>query len=400
MSIHTLYCAGTGDAAQAASASEVPRAIDRVHKAFQSRLELDDTDPIDVILAALVSVKEDDMPLWLMLVAPPGSGKTEMLVSLNGLRGVRLISRITPQTLISGWGSRGNRSSLLKRLPDRSTLVVKDFTTLLKTRPENRGEIFSQLREVYDGAYSASFGTGADVEWSGRLGMLAGVTNIIDQTSPYEQMLGERFLKIRLKAAPRLKTARKALGNTARDRQVKQALMDAVSEFMSVPRRNASQVRFTKARKDEIANLADLIAVARTTANRHPYTREIVAIAEPEGPSRLARQFGLLARLLAAVRGNAQVEDADMATTCRVGFDSLIPVRLGVLSALRSLDEESGVTVERVSERLSLPRSTTRHYLEDAHAVKGGLVARVASDAWALSPRAKELFERLNPYLP
>ena len=32
MSIHTLYCAGTGDAAQAASASEVPRAIDRVHK--------------------------------------------------------------------------------------------------------------------------------------------------------------------------------------------------------------------------------------------------------------------------------------------------------------------------------------------------------------------------------
>src|SRR5262245_36010711 len=41
-------------------------------------------------------------PVWPMGVAPPGSMKTDLLAALEGIPGVHLIDKITPNTFISG----------------------------------------------------------------------------------------------------------------------------------------------------------------------------------------------------------------------------------------------------------------------------------------------------------
>jgi hypothetical protein len=308
-----------------------------------------------------------------------------------------LLSTLTPQTLLSGWrpGQLEKSSSLLLRLPKPAILVLKDFTTILKMRPEHRSAILAQLREVYDGHYSASYGTGNDLNWDGKVGVLAAVTNVIDQFSIYEQMLGERFLKIRLVPAARLATGRKALENASREWGMKMALREAASKFLKSPRRMPKDIEFGARQKDRIVALADLIAMSRTTPHRDPYSKAIDALVDPEMPSRLARQFGLLVRSLASIRGHQRVEETDISTTCRVAFDSLAVLRRSMFQTLHDLDEGSGVGVDDVAEHLRLSEATTRRHLEDARAVPGGLVEKV-DGKWCLSEKARELLEIIH----
>ena len=337
------------------------------------------------------------------MVAPPGSGKSEILMSLRASRSAQLVSKLTPQTLVSGWQANkpSQKSSLLKRIPDRAVLILKDFTTVLKMRSEDRAQILSQLREVYDGAIDASYGTGADVRWRGKIGILAGVTDLIDNFAPYEQMLGERFLKIRLAPGPRGETARKALRNASHEQKMKQALKSAVGEFLSTPRRRPADITMSKGREDQIIALADLIARARSSPHRNPYSREIDSVSEPEGPSRLARQFGLLARSLASARGHDHVQQADIETTYRVGTDSLTASRRRVLASVERLSgNDAGVSVPDVSAALDLGRSTTERHLEDIGHAGGGLISKSSSDKWTLSPVARDLIRILKQSHP
>jgi hypothetical protein len=79
-----------------------------------------------------------------------------------------------------------------------SVLVLKDFTTILSMRSEERAEILSQLREVYDGRLDRETGMGDVLHWEGRVGFLAGVTPVIDQHHAVMALLGERFVYLRL----------------------------------------------------------------------------------------------------------------------------------------------------------------------------------------------------------
>ena len=180
------------------------------------------------MLAALVANLSDDVPMWVQIVAPPSSAKTEMLKSLKGVEQphVHYLSKMTPQTLLSGWSkfAQDDDPSLLNRLPDRTVMVCKDFGTIMGLRAESRKEILSQLREVYDGEVNASYGTGGDVTWTGKLGLIVGVTNEIDDYAPVEQALGERFLRIRLQPDDRNSVACKALANGSHERAMKQEL--------------------------------------------------------------------------------------------------------------------------------------------------------------------------------
>src|SRR5438046_1578624 len=77
---------------------------------------------------------------------------------------------------------------------------VKDFTTVLTLHRDKRGEILAQLREIYDGHYRKEFGNGKVVDWTGKIGLIAGVTPIIDTYHAVNQVLGERFVCFRIKS--------------------------------------------------------------------------------------------------------------------------------------------------------------------------------------------------------
>jgi hypothetical protein len=79
---------------------------------------------------------------------------------------------------------------------------------------EAKQEILGQLREIYDGYFSKSYGTGQDIVWQGKVGMISGVTSAIHQAREMYASMGERFIMYSLVQPPRKETARRAIGNT------------------------------------------------------------------------------------------------------------------------------------------------------------------------------------------
>ena len=89
------------------------------------------------------------------------------------------LSDLTDKTLASGLTpDKGDDPSLLSRLLN-AVMVFKDFTTVLEMRREQRAAVLAQLREIYDGRFDKSWGTGKELHWQGRLSVLAGVTSAV-----------------------------------------------------------------------------------------------------------------------------------------------------------------------------------------------------------------------------
>jgi hypothetical protein len=153
-----------------------------VHEAFAELLLLPDFSAVDVALAGVVANYADGDPVWPLLVGPPGGGKSEIVSALSDVPDVWPLSSLTPQTLISGAEDReGKSASLLLQIGPFGIIAFKDLTTVLTMHRDARQAIIGQLREVADGRCDKSFGTGARVTWQGKLGLVAGVTPVIDE---------------------------------------------------------------------------------------------------------------------------------------------------------------------------------------------------------------------------
>ena len=123
-------------------------------------LEQNQLDALAVCLAVVASMGTKGTPLWLFLVGPPGSGKSEMLMAFSQLMDRCLfVSRITSETFISGMSRGDSDPSLMARLKNRC-LIIKDFTCVKAMNQEKQVDLFGMLRDAYDGEISRPFGSG------------------------------------------------------------------------------------------------------------------------------------------------------------------------------------------------------------------------------------------------
>ena len=166
--------------------------LEHVLAAFDELLLLPDHGAVHVTLAGTVANYAKGDLVWPLLVGPPGSGKTEIVNSIGQAPGVWALSSLTPQTLLSGFERKGEPASLLLQIGEFGILAFKDLTTVLTMHREARSQIIGQLREVADGKTEKSFGNGLRLEWTGKIGFLAGVTPIIDEQHVFLSTMGER----------------------------------------------------------------------------------------------------------------------------------------------------------------------------------------------------------------
>src|SRR5215469_15600632 len=61
-----------------------------------------DLEAARIVYASVAAHYIPGQPVWPMLVAPPGSMKTELLNGMDGLPQIHFIDVITPKTFISG----------------------------------------------------------------------------------------------------------------------------------------------------------------------------------------------------------------------------------------------------------------------------------------------------------
>ena len=169
-----------------------------VMKTIRKYLYVKDEGPILITIAVALSNKLAGDPVWLMLIAPPGGTKSEIIRSFssNGKVNefVHPISTLTPSTFVSGLPEN---EDLLPRI-DGKIVTLKDFTTILTKQKDARNEILGQLREIYDGHFSKETGSGVGTKYyDSKITVIAGVTPVIDTFAGVQSLLGERFLRIR-----------------------------------------------------------------------------------------------------------------------------------------------------------------------------------------------------------
>lgn len=350
--------------------------LEEIKKAAELFLQLDDYNVIDVVLAVYAANRLDADPLWLFVVGAPGTAKTEILCSMNGHPGTFLLSSLTPRTFISGHiptSEKMVKASLLFGLKNK-VVIMKDFTTVLTLHQDHKSEIFSQLREIYDGRYSKAFGTGMTIAWEGKVGVLAGVTPAIDKQMAVNQLLGERFLYYRMENKNYIDAARMAIERTTGNEQYRKYFQQVVQQFLTelnsiAPSWVVEQGGF----KENLINLATLCTHARSAVLRSR-DQTLQSMQEPEGPARMVKQLSLLAKALAIVRGQNNVDQQIYEIVKRVALDSLPRLRLKVLQTLWQMFAErlgnSGGTwpwfyTREIVDRSGMPLSTVKFTLED-----------------------------------
>lgn len=368
-------------------------------KILSKWLYIEDWEAVEVILATALSIKISGDSVWLFVIAPPGGMKTEILRNIKG-DDVYTLSALTEHTLISGL--KGSKSDLLPEL-DKKLLVVKDFTVVLSNDRE-RVAIFSQLRDAYDGYLEKAFGSGVGKKsYHATFGLLAGVTPVIDVYRSVDQLLGERFLKIRIRTNEE-RAIKQAQKNVGKETEMRVELSGGITSFLQNIKLRSIKIPGNIEKK--ILNLAMLVSKMRTGVARD--RMHIVQIVpETEIGTRLVKQFKKLAISLALVRGKKNVTEKEYKTLIRVGLDMVTKKRLRVLHALPNLEdigEKDGIekkvypSTKKVGDYVKMPTSTAREVLEDLWMLR--LIKRRGVEesqyTWEIAEITEKLFENVG----
>ncbi|MCA1677265.1 MAG: hypothetical protein LC799_35500, partial [Actinobacteria bacterium] len=293
-------------------------------------------DPTHVVAAlatAVTAVESGTEPLWLLLVAPPSSGKTETIRILDAVAAENL-DEVTVGGLLT-WTKRGKTpepAGVLTRV--RHGLVTfGDLSTLLATSDKGgRDQVFAMLRRVYDGQVSRDIAapSGATVpgplSWSGRLNIVGAVTGAIDAYSVHADALGSRWLYCRLpERTTEAKRRAAGMGRRGGLDQHRAKARALAAEVVAAARARLESVVVAGAVAEAIEDAALVTCWGRASVPRSSYgRREIDGPVTVEEPMRVIHQLTALARGLLALG----LSDLDTTAVCsRVALDSMPAAR-------------------------------------------------------------------------
>ena len=310
-----------------------------VQQALETYLPDFDHQVVEILLATVVANWTDGPPVWLELIAPASLGKTTILEPLARVKGAEILSSLTSHTLLSGSSNKdGHDPSMLTRLGKRPFIIIKELSTLLQSDPWGRGEIFAQLREVFDGNISKTFGTGAKRSWKGKALVLAGITPQVDKYTSLETALGERFVRLRFESSVDPEALALAAWNTVGEElNTEEALHVAYKYCVEEGIKNVKNVSLSAESLRRLAALASYTAATRTHVDRNKYRKD--RIEQPpatEGTPRLMKNFGLLAQGLCAIHGQTDLTDTMIPALRRIAEDSMPEPRRSILQRIVS----------------------------------------------------------------
>ena len=350
------------------------RPIDEVIEVFERWLILKDRTPVYAVLGAVAANRlPGGDPVWLGLIAPPSSAKTEILNSLSKLPNVVQASSLSPASFLSATSKkdRDNEATggLLAQIGDFGIIVLKDFTTLLSLRPEVNQEVFAVLREVFDGRYTRHVGTdgGRTLSWKGKVGLVFASTEAFDKHHSVISAMGDRYLLCRI--APVEGQFERALDHAGEaTERMRRELSEVVERLFAVRRTEPRPLSLEE--RGRISRICSLVVRLRASVDRHRYTTEIEVVHGAEGTGRLGLT---LERLLAGLDTLGVDRDVALNVVEKVAMDSMLPIRRRAYEYLRH--NAHAAEIADIAENVRIPEKTLRRHLEDL--VAQGLVRRI-----------------------
>lgn len=305
-------------------------ALDLVVAEYRKSLEIPDPSQIHAVLGTIAAnMTEGEKPVWLIIVGPPSSGKSDPLEYLKCLDKVKFASEITKGGLLS-CASRNKKGpdgtgGFLKELGTFGILIISDMSSTMALGEDGLHGFLSLMRMVYDGHVERYGGQdrGAKNDWTGKMGLIAASTGDIDRHHSLINRLGDRYLYFRMPEGDvhaKMERARTRVTNKAGIESALKALFSMVSA--------ANSPSLTDENEKTLQALASLVAVARTAVVRDPHTRKLEDIDQPEEPTRLYLTFRTLLKGMIRI---GLTEPEAMAITSKIGLDSLPPTRLAII---------------------------------------------------------------------
>jgi GTPase SAR1 family protein len=333
-----------------------------VHRKY---LHLDDNQiKIMKILYAtiLANIRIDDIPIWILLIGNPGSGKTTMVNSFSASQAVYTISTLTPASILSAYKDGGE--SILEKCKNK-VLVIKDFSTITELNADMRNYLFSMLRDAYDGEIRRATGKGS-MEFKGKFGIIGCATFSIEAFKKMEGLLGERFIHIKMfrnNTDEVLKMARMTINDKNKMNMELQSAGSAYVKTILESPITYSDIKLDDVEHKAITELSKIIIKVRTNVYRDPYSKEITFPAEViEEPQRIYKQLSILYMSLKAIDKIDKTNDDNMSILIKIMLDALPIIRTKVLSAIL----KSGTNdIDVIANEAKLSRSYVSRIIEE-----------------------------------
>lgn len=250
------------------------RSLQELQAKFSEVFLMEDKGVLPLICATVVANQLDNDPVWLLIISPPSGGKTELIESLEKvtLRGKPLaysISDLTVNTFASGQKKTGKETSLLHKMSVGSIMTFKDFTSMISKNKDAQQEIMGQLREIYDQHYVKRTGTGDDIIWRGKVGAIAGCTEIIYEKNEEFSVMGDRFIMYSMVQPDRMAVLNMVM-DSAKDKKdgfkkKKAHLKDCMKDYLEFVINHQENVPFEISEKNKkdlltIVNFVTIVA--------------------------------------------------------------------------------------------------------------------------------------------
>jgi hypothetical protein len=167
-------------------------------KILHENMVIDDWEGVDIFLAAVATHWVVGNMLWFRIIGASGSGKSELLRSLESPCNKDYVisaDTFTPGAIRGGYMKDSPR---MLDLWNNKLVVTKDFASMVTKKKEDKAEVFGLMRSAYDGTLSAFYGSDdSHVKLEFHFDWILASTPYIERQRSLEAELGSRFIDLR-----------------------------------------------------------------------------------------------------------------------------------------------------------------------------------------------------------
>jgi hypothetical protein len=390
----------TGEATnEALDGERVP--IDELHEVFTRWLLLPNTDVIDVVFGTLLANRIEGEAVWLHLIGRPGSAKSQIIMAISDCPKVYAITSFERTGIVSGMKTGSGDISMLPEL-DGNVMAIKDLTTILGKHQTVTEEVFSVLRDAYDGEYRHRFGNeGFTRKYKVHFGIITGVTPVIENEAEQRASLGERFIHYYINIPPAMdyKIAKRAVANAVHRNLMKDELHDISFKTLKHDYNNSIGIPIiTEEIADKVIRLSEFVARCRANVERDKYSKSVTQVPFWELATRLTQELTKLCMGIAQLYGDQEVTDVHYSKVRDCGMYT-IPSKVrrllfGIWKNIKtrrsqSIPDETIVKLVDLSKDVSLRVADDMYYVGLMDYTKEGGIRR-----WKLSKLAKNYMRK------
>lgn len=323
-----------------------------VHQIYQKWLYVQNLRRIDVVLATRLIAKTFGTRVWLIIVGASGDWKTEQIMALSKCEDTKIIRNYTSKTLVTG---NPKVPDLAPELKDK-TILIPDMSQILKLHPNEKAEVWAQLRDLYDGYAGKQSGLGKDIDYKDlNITLIAAATPAIDKQILIHQDLGTRELIWRTTKADKTKIMEMVLKNEKAEEVMRLEIKNITNKFLETHSYN-TDIEIPEEILTELKFQALLLTFLRAPADIDHFTGELLGDVYPEQPSRILKQFKKLFIALKSLDEN--YSDIDALECIRyLVKSSAVKIRTDILYYLIDKNDEH-ISTNKVAEHLKIGYKT------------------------------------------